>query len=246
MRWNDPVDVPYVRNTFLSLDPPRHASIRSLSLSPKGTSDAFAQQLHALMYKPTPVEKPLGEWGRNRRREEAFCNDEEIGDDTQELELTLPWAGTPRGRRRAEGAKKADTSVNGGLRLPWCGGLEVTEGDSGEETGSTDMPHPEEAPYVEDEEEDEETLLARVPRDDKGELLSIGSIHHDEGTCKPCVFAFHETKRCENGVRCPFCHFMHPPKKRVRLCKKKRMELKRLQEKNGVEADGGEDDYYED
>merc|ERR1719473_2224386 len=83
---------------------------------------------------------------------------------------------------------------------------------------------------------DLEDLLQRVPHDENGTLMSIGSIAHEAGTCKPCVFAYNAKKACANGIRCSFCHFVHPPKVRVRLCKKKRMDIKRAQE---VEAQEG-------
>lgn len=76
----------------------------------------------------------------------------------------------------------------------------------------------------------EEELIRRIPRDDKGQLLTIGSIGHEEGTCKPCVFAHSEKRKCENGIHCPFCHFVHAPKVRVRMCKRKRDERKRQEE----------------
>jgi len=80
------------------------------------------------------------------------------------------------------------------------------------------------------EEEGIEALLLRVPRDENGELTSVGAILHDEGSCRPCVFAHNERKACENSTRCLFCHFEHAPKRRLRFGKKKRMEMKRLAE----------------
>lgn len=55
-----------------------------------------------------------------------------------------------------------------------------------------------------------------VPRDMRGLLTSIGSVQHAQGTCKPCLFAHHASKACANGVACVFCHFEHPPKRRVK------------------------------
>jgi hypothetical protein len=75
-----------------------------------------------------------------------------------------------------------------------------------------------------------ENLLLRVPRSSDGTLLTIGSIPHEDGACKPCVFANSERKICQNGVHCTFCHFLHPPKRRLRFCKKKRMEIRRGQQ----------------
>merc|ERR1719450_888319 len=83
------------------------------------------------------------------------------------------------------------------------------------------------------EEEGIEALLLRVPTDENGELTSVGAILHDEGACRPCVFAHNERKACENGTHCTFCHIPHAAKKRMRFCKKKRMEMKRLAEDQG-------------
>lgn len=49
-----------------------------------------------------------------------------------------------------------------------------------------------------------------------GDLPSIGSAGHMNGTCKRC--AFHEKGRCQNGAACNFCHFPH--EKRVRKNKR--------------------------
>jgi hypothetical protein len=79
--------------------------------------------------------------------------------------------------------------------------------------------------------EDWPSLMARIPRDEDGNLLSAGSIYHDEGTCKPCVFFNSDKgKSCENGIYCRFCHFKHEPKKRQRLSKKKRLERRSREE----------------
>lgn len=80
-----------------------------------------------------------------------------------------------------------------------------------------------------------EAMLPKVPRDDEGNLTSIGSFPHAEGACRPCVFANHERKACKNGIRCVFCHLPHAPKKRLRFCKKKRMEMKRQTEEEEEE-----------
>eukprot|EP01066_Platyproteum_vivax_P007069 Platyproteum_vivax@DN2675_c0_g1_i1.p1 len=66
--------------------------------------------------------------------------------------------------------------------------------------------------------------MAQIPVDTHGNLLSVGSIDHQHGTCKPCVFAHHPTKPCLNGFHCGFCHYSHAPKKRIRGSRKKRFE----------------------
>eukprot|EP00931_Biecheleriopsis_adriatica_P001567 TRINITY_DN10195_c0_g1_i4.p1 TRINITY_DN10195_c0_g1~~TRINITY_DN10195_c0_g1_i4.p1 ORF type:complete len:239 (+),score=32.38 TRINITY_DN10195_c0_g1_i4:87-803(+) len=60
-------------------------------------------------------------------------------------------------------------------------------------------------------------------------VWSAGSLHHDEGQCKPCHFV--STKGgCSNGEACGFCHLAHPKsaKLKQRPCKSKRIMLKRL------------------
>jgi len=50
-------------------------------------------------------------------------------------------------------------------------------------------------------------------------VASAGSVHHDEGSCIPCIFV--NTKSgCHNGTGCEFCHLFH--KKRSRPYKDKR------------------------
>jgi hypothetical protein len=83
-----------------------------------------------------------------------------------------------------------------------------------------------------------ETLLQRVPKNEKGEVMSVGSIAHEDGTCKPCVFAHSERKTCESGVQCLFCHFEHVQKKRQRLSKKNRMATAQPKESMRFRAQG--------
>merc|ERR1712178_604497 len=47
-----------------------------------------------------------------------------------------------------------------------------------------------------------------------GELPSIGSEGHFDGTCKRC--AFFSKGRCRNGKDCTHCHFAHEPRSRMR------------------------------
>jgi hypothetical protein len=55
---------------------------------------------------------------------------------------------------------------------------------------------------------DNSTLETLVPRDPQtGRPLTIGSIDHAEGKCRPCVF-FVKAK-CFKGLKCSFCHFNH-------------------------------------
>jgi len=105
-----------------------------------------------------------------------------------------------------------------------------------ERTDSKESGDPIDGVLVQISEENIETLLQRVPRNAKGEQLSIGSVGHEDGTCKPCVFAYSERKTCENGVRCLFCHFEHVQKKRQRLSKKNRVAA--AQSKDSLRSKG--------
>jgi len=48
----------------------------------------------------------------------------------------------------------------------------------------------------------------------EGELPSIGSAGHFDGSCKRC--AFYSKGRCQNGKDCTHCHFAHEPRSRLR------------------------------
>merc|ERR1719271_1704959 len=47
-----------------------------------------------------------------------------------------------------------------------------------------------------------------------GELPSVGSEGHFDGSCKRC--AFFSKGRCRNGKDCTHCHFPHEPRSRLR------------------------------
>jgi hypothetical protein len=74
-----------------------------------------------------------------------------------------------------------------------------------------------------------DTLKEQIPRDEDGNLTSVGSMKHHLKQCKPCVFIFSAGKVCANGIACEFCHFWHPQKKRWRASKRKRLERKNLE-----------------
>jgi len=56
---------------------------------------------------------------------------------------------------------------------------------------------------------------------------SVGSVGHDSGCCKPCMFLFSKTG-CFAGTDCQFCHFSHCRSKFPRPSKGKRDRIKRL------------------
>lgn len=45
-------------------------------------------------------------------------------------------------------------------------------------------------------------------------VSSIGAVMHDNGLCKPCVFANKNNKVCRSGSNCIFCHEKHSEKRR--------------------------------
>eukprot|EP01053_Blabericola_migrator_P006549 Blabericola_migrator_1__6548@NODE_32_length_18281_cov_109_908422_g28_i0_p3_GENE_NODE_32_length_18281_cov_109_908422_g28_i0NODE_32_length_18281_cov_109_908422_g28_i0_p3_ORF_typecomplete_len565_score71_15zfP11/PF03854_14/0_37_NODE_32_length_18281_cov_109_908422_g28_i02181912 len=45
---------------------------------------------------------------------------------------------------------------------------------------------------------------------------SIGSLLHDAGICKPCVFANKNAKTCRNQMMCYFCHHPHKERRKKR------------------------------
>ena len=55
---------------------------------------------------------------------------------------------------------------------------------------------------------DDNVLENLVPRDPStGRPLTIGSLEHPDGTCRPCIFFLRA--KCFKGLRCSFCHFNH-------------------------------------
>jgi len=54
---------------------------------------------------------------------------------------------------------------------------------------------------------DNQGLLAQIPRNEEGEISSLGSAKHDLRECLPCVFWF--KKQCAKGLLCDYCHFRH-------------------------------------
>uniref|UniRef100_A0A7S0AEE1 C3H1-type domain-containing protein n=1 Tax=Pyrodinium bahamense TaxID=73915 RepID=A0A7S0AEE1_9DINO len=70
-------------------------------------------------------------------------------------------------------------------------------------------------------------LLARIPRNENGELTSIGSICHEVGGCNPCPHWFKGV--CANGLACKHCHFLHDGQRprRLRPSKQARARLRK-------------------
>eukprot|EP00931_Biecheleriopsis_adriatica_P027328 TRINITY_DN16458_c0_g2_i1.p1 TRINITY_DN16458_c0_g2~~TRINITY_DN16458_c0_g2_i1.p1 ORF type:complete len:296 (-),score=45.85 TRINITY_DN16458_c0_g2_i1:185-1072(-) len=63
----------------------------------------------------------------------------------------------------------------------------------------------------------EKGLLTKIPRNDEGELSSVGSMGHAAASCTPCLFW--SKKQCRKGLACSHCHFRHPEDKKIKLVK---------------------------
>lgn len=241
-----PADMPYIKNTFLSMRPPRERAVRSISVPPKGFCDPFAREMHTLMYKLKPVERrsPDGRQAAEeastprtpaRARNEpewrpaAHATARQMPTETGIANKAVPASvgDLPSNSKDEESGEETQSTTTDDLGPPPLSSPEQCLTSTNEEGGNT--------------EGTDQDLLRKVPRDEQGNLLSIGSIGHADGRCKPCIFAFDGIKKCENGVWCAFCHYPHPAKKRVRLCKKKRMELRRHVERRKVETQLGEE-----
>lgn len=233
--------VPFVRHTFLHVGPAPGAELtkcngarRCVSLSPRGNRDSFAMHFHALLYKPTPVQltPPVRPEPETRLR----WSDEAEAETTDVAPNNVKLRHLRNGRRGNAVVKLAEPEKPGQHQCnPRAEDDQSTEAGSTADVGelscsSRESSYSSAVQGDQEDDPDEEELLRRVPSDENGNPMSIGSIAHEAGTCKPCVFAYNTKKACANGVRCSFCHFVHPPKVRVRLCKKKRMDIKRAQE----------------
>lgn len=78
-------------------------------------------------------------------------------------------------------------------------------------------------------------ILEQIPRNEQGELTSVGSQSHLLGTCTPCIFWFRGI--CAKSLKCTYCHFRHPGQKAKRHKPNKRtrqvlreMKLKQTEE----------------
>jgi len=75
-------------------------------------------------------------------------------------------------------------------------------------------------------------VLTKIPRNDEGNLSSLGSLQHFQGNCLPCIFWF--KNQCRKGLTCKHCHFRHPGQKAKRHKPNKRARELMRQEKIAV------------
>jgi len=202
-----------------------------MSAEPPSVCDRFAVQVHALMFQqPSPkkqqvsvhVNRKTSAWNSKPRKEqsqwpteESTSADSDAEDAESEVSRTISSVSASVGVSEAGCGKTHTAPVAHGSS---------DDGEEEEESAASS----EDAIEALLEREGMQALLKRVPRDETGTLLTVGSIPHATGACKPCVFAHSERKTCQNGRECLFCHLPHAPKKRMRFCKKKRQDIKRL------------------
>lgn len=68
--------------------------------------------------------------------------------------------------------------------------------------------------------------ISLQPADLLAELVSVGSLDHDLGKCKPCAFV-HRPVGCADGRGCTFCHLCEPGERKRR----QKQKLQRVQER---------------
>lgn len=212
-----PLELPLVRHTFLSFRPlPLGDELRprSRSLPVEGTCDPFAREVHTLMFKVCPVQRPAS--GRCWTGPRALAAGEEA------VPSAISSVEHDEGLRRLGGAASCSTrGASEDLSACSIDGISDAELDA----SVASLPEQELEPEFR---ETLESVLSRVPRDEDGGPLSLGSLRHAFGDCRPCAYHASRHKPCVNGVRCSFCHLQHPPKRRSRLCRRKRLGMREI------------------
>lgn len=237
------VFVPYVRHTFLAvpfeeeelLAP--HPAPRARSVPVECTCDRYAREVHALMFKPRAWAPPVADKGP-RHVALPFVSPSAAASATASTAPPSPSTASVVSEElqlRSQAVEELSTSAESYRRTSeW-----VSEDESSGPGAGTmalrrfvGFGRLESSTSVakQDEEEPLEAVLARVPRDEDDRPTSLGSERHWLGDCRPCAYAA-TTQRprsavCVNGVRCPFCHFPHAAKRRTRLCRRKRIEMR--------------------
>eukprot|EP00930_Biecheleria_cincta_P057461 TRINITY_DN43395_c0_g1_i1.p1 TRINITY_DN43395_c0_g1~~TRINITY_DN43395_c0_g1_i1.p1 ORF type:complete len:234 (+),score=28.89 TRINITY_DN43395_c0_g1_i1:38-739(+) len=79
-------------------------------------------------------------------------------------------------------------------------------------------------------------ILEHLPRNDAGEIASVGSMQHSLGTCTPCIFWFRGI--CTKSIKCPFCHFRHPGQKAKKPNKRTRELLREIKKSKETNENG--------
>lgn len=131
------------------------------------------------------------------------------GSHLRESKRTVPKQhGRGRGSAHAPSASRDARDVVNALSAPRdSGGDAVAQGA---------RPIPRAPPNV---------TLAQA-QDEYGDLLSVGSELHAQGTCRPCLYVT-ALVGCQKGKNCQYCHAPHPRKDRLRLTKHRRVSMAR-------------------
>lgn len=227
--------IPYIRNTFLNSALPlrsrRRAVARSRSADVPGTCDRYEAEVHALMFKVNPVPRTCSARTPSAPSAPNSPSSPRLSRSPAELSASV-FASAVREKSRA--VEETSGTEGGETRSVYSEASFVTADvltESGtaeeEDTGISEAEEGQE-PEHEKVSEDEpiESVLARIPYDELGRPTSIGSLSHALGECRPCAFLGSEQRPCQNGARCPFCHLPHPAKRRIRLCRRKRLEMR--------------------
>lgn len=239
-----PLPIVAVRNTFLcDVSPASSTFRRCRSAEPPAVCDRYAVSVHALMFrKGGATERKAAKSGAKASFATALPTP--ASEDRPSSPICSPVESTSADTDRESAASRRTDSSESALQRPAqvsCESLkadahniqDLNEEDQDEDSySSTEGGAEDTAPYTSSieallEKESLEDLMQRIPRSSDGTLMTIGSIPHEDGACKPCVFAHSDRKICQNGVQCLFCHFPHAPKRRLRFCKKKRLEIRR-------------------
>jgi len=122
--------------------------------------------------------------------------------------------GDESGAGMKAGGKIAPPNVMpaGLMRSPWPDDEASCEPGSLPERASKEFPNLA-VPII--MELDKAGLLAQVPRNQAGALTSVGSIGHENGTCRPCAYWFKGI--CARDIVCMHCHLTHEGQKSKRL-----------------------------
>lgn len=82
-------------------------------------------------------------------------------------------------------------------------------------------------------------LLSQIPRNDEGQITTLGSLRHGSGDCSPCVFWFQNA--CVKGMLCSYCHFRHAGQRTKRIRPSKRTRQRLRGEAANADQDPGDD-----
>lgn len=221
------VFIPHVRFTFLGFPPERLLNPpqpRSRSQPAGCTFDRYARDVHTLMFKTEALPS------RARAASGAAAPQMLSSPAGRSSTSSLPSIGPDNASSMATEEMSTEAEESSML---------TDAGSEDESYLSQTQLEGEDASAALASQEPLEELLLRVPRDEEGNPTSLGSLRHGLGDCRPCAYFGSAQRPCLNGVRCQFCHLPHSPKRRIRLCRRKRLEMRAAVE--AVVAGAGEE-----